>query len=311
MAKLRASGVCEPLLKVIRSWLSGRQANVSVDGVLSQPFLLLDMVFQGTVLGPPFWNVFYGDAELAVASAGFTECVFADDLNSWKEFEGVATNPSIIAACHKCQSTLHEWGAANQVTFEATKESVHILDKCSPHGDDFKILSVLFDPKLAMYRAVQEFVREASWRLRALLRSSKFDSTAELFRWFKCHVVSFVDGAAPAIFHATDAVLAPLDGLQAEFLQSVEVSEDQALSDYNLAPACMRRDLSVLGLLYKIAHGKAPPVLCALFPPMTGNLERHGFGGGRLMHNRALRDTVEPGMHPMMHRSIFGMVCVF
>ena len=178
------------------------------------------MVFQGTVLGPPFWNVFYGDAELAVASAGFTECVFADDLNCWKEFEGLATNPSIITACHKCQATLHEWGAANQVTFEATKESVHILDKCSPHGDDFKILSVLFNPKLTMCRAVKELASKTSWGLRALRWSSKCCSAAELFGLFKCYVVSFIDGASPAIFHATDTVLAPLDGQEAEFAAS-------------------------------------------------------------------------------------------
>ena len=32
-----------------------------------------DMVFQGTVWGPPLWNVFYADARVAIQSAGFEE----------------------------------------------------------------------------------------------------------------------------------------------------------------------------------------------------------------------------------------------
>eukprot|EP00959_Pyramimonas_sp_CCMP1952_P015626 330550-Pyramimonas_sp.AAC.1 len=87
-----------------------------------------------------------------------------------------------------------------------------------------------------MYRAVQEATREASWRFRALLRSSKLYGIVGLFRLFKCHVVTFVDGAAPVIFHATDAVLAPLDAQQGEFLQSAGVSYDEAFCECHLAP---------------------------------------------------------------------------
>ncbi|CAK0893393.1 unnamed protein product, partial [Prorocentrum cordatum] len=192
----------------------------AVDGPLSKPVLLQDMALQGAVLGPPLWNALHGVAELAASAADFTECVFAGVFNCWKEFDGVV--------------------------FEATKESMHMLDERRPRGGDFKILSVLFDPKLTMYRAVQEVAREASWRLRALLRSCRFYSTAELFRLFKCRVVSLVNGAAPAIFHATDAVLAPLDGLQGGLQQALGASEAKALCDCSIAPACMRRDLSVL-----------------------------------------------------------------
>ena len=41
----------------------------------------------------------------------------------------------------KCQASLHDWGAANQVVFEASKESQHILDARNPLGSNFKILS--------------------------------------------------------------------------------------------------------------------------------------------------------------------------
>ena len=43
--------------------------------------LLRNMVFQGTVLGPTLWNLFYEDARRAIQEAGFVEIVNADDLN--------------------------------------------------------------------------------------------------------------------------------------------------------------------------------------------------------------------------------------
>ena len=44
------------------------------------PSTLSNSVFQGTVLGPPLWNVYYQDARRHVNDVGFLETVFADDL---------------------------------------------------------------------------------------------------------------------------------------------------------------------------------------------------------------------------------------
>ena len=54
------------------------------------------MVYQGTVLGPPLWNVFYEDAAIAIRVHGFCEIVFAHDLNAFKAFEITAANHKIV-----------------------------------------------------------------------------------------------------------------------------------------------------------------------------------------------------------------------
>ena len=59
LAKLRSKGIHPKLVKLIGSWLEPRQASVVIGGTTSKPFLIKDMVFQGTVLGPQLWNLFF------------------------------------------------------------------------------------------------------------------------------------------------------------------------------------------------------------------------------------------------------------
>ena len=71
--KLRNKGLRGPLLLVLTSWLGTRKAQVVVEGVKSPAAALKDQVFQGTVLGPPLWNVFFEDARHSVNKEGFSD----------------------------------------------------------------------------------------------------------------------------------------------------------------------------------------------------------------------------------------------
>jgi hypothetical protein len=214
LAKLKARGVHEKLLAVLASWLDTRAARVCVDGSFSAEFSLSDMVYQGTVLGPPLWNCFYADAAEVAALLSFLATIFADDLNCFRFVDGCHGNDLLMQEAHKCQKEVHTWGEANQVAFEPTKESFHILDRVNPWGESFKILSVVFDTKLAMHEAVYAFAAEAGWRLRTLLRTQRFHDTASMVRLYKTNILSYIEGATPAVFHAAPAVLKTLDDMQ-------------------------------------------------------------------------------------------------
>ena len=54
--------------------------------------MLANSDYQGTVLGPFLWNVFYSDSKAPVKKCGYTEAAFADDLNCWEAF-GIPPNP--------------------------------------------------------------------------------------------------------------------------------------------------------------------------------------------------------------------------
>ena len=55
-------------------------------GAFSAGEELANMVLQGIVLGPMLWNIMYEDARRPLTECNFTELVYADDLNGWKEF---------------------------------------------------------------------------------------------------------------------------------------------------------------------------------------------------------------------------------
>ena len=73
------------LIDLIASWLGRRSANVVVGGEKSEHFNLENMVYQGTVLGPILWNLFFGDARRAIEMLKFVETIFADALNAYQK----------------------------------------------------------------------------------------------------------------------------------------------------------------------------------------------------------------------------------
>lgn len=107
---------------MLSSWLEPRQSQVLVEGSKSCSQELTNSVYQGTVWGPPLWNVFYADATAAVSKCGYVDIMFADDLNCTKVMSPVKTNGEVFDDAKLCQGELHRWGAANQVRFHASKE---------------------------------------------------------------------------------------------------------------------------------------------------------------------------------------------
>ena len=85
------------MLLAIQSWLYERKARVAVWGKFSGAMNIHNMVYQGTVLGPPLWNVYYADAAVAVNLIGFMDIVFADDLNCFKYFGLSEANKTLHA----------------------------------------------------------------------------------------------------------------------------------------------------------------------------------------------------------------------
>ena len=114
------------------------------------------MIYQGTVLGPILWDVFFEDVYIPVRKSGFKEISFADDLNSYRRYNGGVDNKLMKKHAHKCQAEVHMWGKAKQITFEPTKESISIISNTDAEGPDFKLMGLWFDTALSMKRAVSD-----------------------------------------------------------------------------------------------------------------------------------------------------------
>ena len=148
--------------------------------------------------------MFYEDAAKPVKESGFTEVVFADDLNAFTEILPETTNEEALQEARHCQAALHAWGRANQVAFDASKESFHVLSDKQPEGDNFKLLGVLYDCQLRMEAEVQKLAGEAGWKLRALLRTSNFHCDTQLVDVYKSRLLSYVEYRTAALYHAAD-----------------------------------------------------------------------------------------------------------
>ena len=121
-----------------------------MNGHESDPMILANMIFQGTVLGPKLWNVFFKDVDAAVNSRGFVAKKFADNLTTFKLFDRDQQNDDIFNELKECQEAVHSWGAANRVSFDKDKEEFCILHHCSGIGRDFRLLGPTIDYKLTM-----------------------------------------------------------------------------------------------------------------------------------------------------------------
>ena len=81
---------------------------------------MLNTIFQGTVLGPKLWNVFFQDVSVA-APPDYDEAKFADDLSCFKAFPHETPNPDIELDLKNCEEKLLSWGVQNQVLFDKKK----------------------------------------------------------------------------------------------------------------------------------------------------------------------------------------------
>ena len=131
ISKLRCAGVPSAVLPIMASWLDKRTSTVIVDGAQSTSRCLQNSVYQGTVWGPPLWNIFFEDSRHPINAQGFIETVFADDCNAFRGFDGSMDDASIVAELQECQAALHAWGRGNQVVFDSAKEGFYII---SPGG---------------------------------------------------------------------------------------------------------------------------------------------------------------------------------
>ena len=310
LEKLRRSGVHYRIVDLIASWLGRRRANVVVGGERSESFLLENMVYQGTVLGPILWNLFFGDASRAIRMLKFIETIFADDLNAYRKYKEHVKNSTLIQAAKKCLERLHEWCRANQAEFDPGKESITILSRTNPFGEGFKIFNIHFDTRLCMEEAISNICDKSAWKLRTLLRTSRFFSTIHMVNLYKSKVLSYVEGKTPAIYHAASTQLQRVDRIQSRFMESAGMNEIDALCTYRLAPLTSRRDMALLGLIHRTVIGLGPKQFQEFFKLEEVVSHPNGRESER-KHKKQLVSHRQGHYLEILGHSIFGLVDVY
>ena len=157
----------------------------------------------------------------------------------------------------KCQEELHKWGVANQVKFDAGKEHKIILSRCNPHGDSFTLLGVNCDTKLIMSDTVHNLANNCRWKVKAILRTGRFNTGADLVNLYKAQVLSFIEYRTVAIYHAYNSSHEELLHVR-QILLAAGLSAVEALCNFRLAPLSVRRDIALLGLIHRTVLRRGP-----------------------------------------------------
>ena len=310
--KCRAAGVGPAFCAFLESYLAPRSAFVVVNGEYSARSIISNQVFQGTVLGPPLWNVYFRDTDDVTCQDEFSEAKFADDLTVMKAFEAAVPNETISEELRSKQQAVHEWGERNRVIFDPSKEELRILHTADALGEAFRLLGVMVDTKLLMSTETDRIRKKARAKMKALLRALPYNSTVSMINQFKAHVWPILEGSNGAIYHAASSHLATLDRIQESFLEKIGVPAESAFLDYNMAPLCLRRDIAAMGLLHKVTLRTCHPAFHELFPPDDRELSAHYATRSALrLHTRTLKDRSMNAHLSSMKRSLFTAVRVY
>ena len=265
LAKLSAVGVADVFLDFLNSYLQPRIGRVAVDSVLSDVMYLVDSIFQGTVLGPSLWNIFFHDVTEPASWRGGEPAMFADDLSVFKTYPADFPNIEAVADLSKTRDDVHKWGYRNRVEFDAQKEHIVILHPMHGEGDTFKLLGCLLDVKLNMEAMVDQTVAACRPKAKALLRTRAFYDTSSLLNQFIAHVWGFIGYKNGAVLHGSTSIQ-KLDHVQKYFVKELRITEEMAFLDYNFAPLCLRRIIGILGFFHKRVLGLCHPAVIHLLP---------------------------------------------
>ena len=104
IAKCRRAGLKDVMCKFPADLFQPCRASVVVQGSHSFTLSSQALVFQGTRLGPPAWNICFADVvAMPVRQMEFDETLIANDLTCTREFGNAIANDTINDAMHECQ----------------------------------------------------------------------------------------------------------------------------------------------------------------------------------------------------------------
>ena len=241
--------------------------------------------------------------------AKFTDNEFADDLQAYRRYKKSARNTTIFRHAEKCQANLHDWGGANLVTFDPSKESITIISRNEPAGPSFKNMGVLFDPQLNMHGAIESLTASAKWKLRTLLRTQRFFKSADLVHLYKARILSFIEYRTAAIYHGSASALEQVDKVQSRLLKSAGISMENGILYFGLAPLNARRDMALLGLIHRTVLGLGPGHFAKFF--RSTDSVRH-TGREHLRRHKNQLESFRKGKYlDILAFSVLGLIDVY
>ena len=180
IVKLYVYGFSKISLSLISAYFCGRKQRTKVRDKYSSWRAIIYGVFQGSILGPLFFNIYLND--LFLFSEGFLMANYADDNSPYESSFNIE---EVILILEEDANILVDWFTNNY--FKPNPEKWHLLLSsiskvhCIKIGQQLianskieKVLGVNFDNRLNFDYHMKKICKKASQKLYALARISNF-----------------------------------------------------------------------------------------------------------------------------------------
>ena len=124
-------------------------------------------------------------------------------------------------------------------------------------------------------------------------------------------MLSKLEFATAAIYHASPFFLAALDRVQDRFLDALGISREIAVIELKLAPLQARRDIALLGLLHRIVLMLAPAHFSDFVRLAVRPVFPQSYRVPAWRHSRQLHDPTCGAESRMLQRSFLWLIYTY
>ena len=205
LEKVRAKGVGVELLGWLRDWLTGRKQKVLCEGHLSTECSVKSGVPQGTVLGPPLFNIFIDDIDEAASLINLL-LKFADDTKGMQAIKTDQDKDLLQETLDK----LYEWSQTWGMEFNVDKCKIMHVGRNNPEHrysmggveltvvEEEKDVGVLIHKSLKPGRQCKKAADTATGVLHQILNNFHFRDRHIFMKLYKQYVRPHLEFATPA-----------------------------------------------------------------------------------------------------------------
>lgn len=154
--------------------------------------------------------------------------MFADDSNAYKLMPNDLEDYKCFDLMADLADKIREWGLANDVLFEPSKENYVIMRRVGGTPQEFRFLGITFDNHFTMHLAVREVVRSCNVKVNIIYRLTGYYGLRDLIFLYKSHVLSSIEYRTCAFFHIPESAVYPVDMMQHRFLDTFGLSAADA-----------------------------------------------------------------------------------